>query len=120
MSAAKIHVRFQHAGFHCWPDAPPHRAYLRDPHRHLFKVEVSTWVRHDERDIEFHDLQEQAADWFANSFNEGEAGGRSCETMARSLGERLCAHYEHRRVFEVTVWEDGECGATVLVGRPPA
>jgi hypothetical protein len=61
MSAAHIHVRFTEHGVHCWPQAPERRAYLRSLHRHLFFVEVSTAVEHDDREIEFHDLQEEAA-----------------------------------------------------------
>ena len=57
---ATIRVRFSEPGFHCWPQAPERRAYLRNPHRHLFYVTVACIVSHDEREIEFHDLLDEA------------------------------------------------------------
>ena len=66
---AVIFVRFEQVGFHCWPDAPSHRAYLRASHRHLFGIEVTTRVDHDERDIEFHDLRDEAAALFRGLSN---------------------------------------------------
>lgn len=38
---------------HRWPDAPPDVAFLRFPHRHMFKFEVELRVWHCDRDIEF-------------------------------------------------------------------
>lgn len=111
MNDAVIRVRFALPGFHSWPDAPDRRAYLRDVHRHVFHVEVCTHVSHDDREIEFHDLQDEAREIF-ESILTSLTGPRSCEHMARVLGAKLREH--HKRTFEVTVWEDNECGATVL------
>lgn len=105
-----IWVEFRHAGLHCWPGAPEHRAYLRTPHRHLFHVTVFTEVKHDDREIEFHDLLEQSKSIFEKSFDELPIQ-RSCETMARRLHGWLVSL--HGRDFKVSVSEDGECGAIV-------
>ncbi len=114
-SAATIFVRFDQVGFHCWPDAPSHRAYLRATHRHLFAVEVQTRVDHDERDIEFHDLRDEAAALFRGlSVSKQDFGPQSCETLARRLATQLADRYE--RAVTVSVAEDGECGASVEVG----
>ena len=37
---------------HCGPDAPSHRAYLRATHRPLSRIDITTTVDYDERDIE--------------------------------------------------------------------
>lgn len=108
--SADIWVRFTVPGFHSWPEAPDHRAYLRNSHRHLFQVAVRTQVDHDDREIEFHDLLDQAR----ADFPGGDLGRQSCEDMARGLATKLAAHY--RRPFEVSVSEDGEVGASVQVG----
>lgn len=114
MTNAKIHVTFSHAGLHRWKDAPEHRSYLRSPHRHLFTVTVGTTVEHDDREIEYHDLIDEASSSFAYAMNGHAAINRSCEHMARELAERLSARYGGRW-FLVSVWEDGECGSTVEV-----
>lgn len=114
MTAARIKVRFQHEGWHRWPDATPHRGYLADLHRHLFLVEVETPVGHDDREIEFHDLRDEALALFRRL---GDGGGRlgamSCEMVARTIAAALSER--HGRMFKVTVWEDGECGAEVVI-----
>lgn len=111
MSSATIHIRFSQPGWHFWPGAPKHRAYLGVEHRHLFNVEVSMAVTHDDREIEFHDVRDVAAAGFAELGTNGHMGGKSCEHMARLLGAKLASTYDRR--VTVTVWEDDEFGATV-------
>lgn len=113
---ADIFVTFKVLGLHHWPDAPPRRAYLRAPHRHWFGVKVSTEVKHDDREIEFHDLRDDAELMMSRfGLSAGavtiDFGAMSCEHMARELGSLLARKY--RRSFTVTVDEDGECGGTV-------
>lgn len=105
----KAVVRFTVAGFHCWPDAPMWRAYLRERHRHLFHFEVSLEVRHNERDVEFHDLLTLCQDQYPATM---EFGDRSCEAIAEELIGVLKFHYPDRRM-SVGVFEDGEVGAVV-------
>lgn len=113
-SNATIFVRTRREGQHRWPQAPEHREYLRSAHRHLFHIEVSTWVTHDDREIEFHDLLDQVnAYWTELPMKDGLP--MSCEMMARMLGELLVAKY--KRSFQVSVSEDGECGASVFSGH---
>lgn len=111
MTEATIFVRFNVPGFHHWPGATAGREYLGDKHRHLFNVEVRCKVSHDDREIEFHDLLDQCRIFFPG----GDMGAKSCEMMARELGQKLTRLYG--RVFEVSVSEDGECGSVVTV-RP--
>jgi hypothetical protein len=114
---ATIFVRFTFGGWHCWPDAPERRAYLRDRHRHLFHVEVKTTVDHDDRELEFHDLLAFAAVEFSGLGEvDPEAGivdfgSQSCETLARRLATVTADKYD--KAIAVEVSEDGECGALV-------
>jgi hypothetical protein len=94
-------------GFHAWPAAPEHRAYLRPSHRHLFHVEVTTPVEHAARQIEFHDLMDEARQVFMLPRDDT----ASCESMARHLAETLSERHEGRP-FTASVFEDGEAGAT--------
>ena len=113
--AATITVRFTQSGYHRWDQAPRSRAYLRQRHRHLFHVSVTTPVRHLNRELEFHDLIDAATQelrMFCDS-RRGETynfGNRSCEDIASGLATRLRDVYD--RSFTVSVFEDGECGAT--------
>jgi len=79
-------------------------------HRHLFHVELSTPVAHIEREIEFHDLLEEAKRRFGGPRH----GSDSCETMAINLAKAMSEHYGGRP-FTVSVFEDGEAGATVTL-----
>jgi hypothetical protein len=108
--AAEIVVRFTRPGLHCWPDATGRRAYLAHKHRHMFYVEVTTGVTHDDREIEFHDLLQAAEDLFPI----GDFGIQSCEMLARELAEGLQKQF--RRPLQVAVFEDNEVGARVRFG----
>lgn len=101
-----IAVRYQVEGFHCWPEAPEHRAYLRDRHRHLFYVEVTLEVFENDREVEYHDLLSQVQTWFPG----GEQGTRSCEVMAMELAKDVHLAYQGREVT-VSVFEDNEAGS---------
>lgn len=105
---SRIIVRFAAEGFHCWPEAEGKRAYLASPHRHLFHVDVIMAVAHDDREVEFHDLLAFAR----QAFGSGDFGRASCETLAKSLIQKLRAKYGERAI-SVAVYEDGEVGAMV-------
>lgn len=103
-------VKFTAEGWHCWPDAPERRDYLRARHRHLFYVEVLIEMKHMDREVEYHDLLDAAK----AAFPEGEFGPQACEMLASSLAKDMHQAYPGRRV-EVSVSEDGECGAIVTL-----
>lgn len=100
-------VKFQHPGFHRWPQAPPQRAYLANLHRHNFHVEVKVELHHTEREIEFHDLLDLCKMFFPMCI---ETQTSSCENIAVILGHKLRGRYPSRHI-QVTVMEDGETGA---------
>src|SRR6516162_3307484 len=97
MNEATIFVRLTVPGFHAWPDAPHHRAYLRFSHRHMFHIEVRCEVTHDDREIEYHDLMDLTRGFVAESAETTETcsfGSMSCEQIARRLGIKLSEKYE--------------------------
>lgn len=103
-------------GFHRWPGATGRRAYLADRHRHLFHIRAEVAAGHDDRDVEFHDLQDLIRDWWGPDTRDH--GSNSCEHLARALGQYLTD--EGCTVVSVEVSEDDECGAVVRFTGGPA
>ena len=111
----EIWITFALHGMHRYPDAPEEVAYLRNPHRHLFQFKVSVSVTHDDREVEFHMLQNWCKGLYAQSILELDF--KSCEMIARDLLGKLVDKYGNQRAYQVEVSEDGECGA-VLKQQP--
>lgn len=112
-----VWAQFEFIGFHRWPDARevlPERGYLADLHRHKFFVRVETSVDYPDREVEFHDLRDNA-----EAFVTLEVAGRnwtpemSCEAMAAAILKWFTKAYSQRNFYSVTVSEDNENGATV-------
>lgn len=103
-----IIVRTQATGFHHWPDAPEKVKYLREPHRHLFKVEAHFNVSHPDRQLEFHMVQRDLVWAVQNLYctSDQKPLTFSCEAMAELLFNQLRLAYP--QVFKVIVSEDGE------------
>lgn len=112
-SEVRIFVRFQHSGLHNWPDAPAHRSYLREMHRHNFHFEVSTAIGYS-RQIEFHDLLGSVKAFVYDILKEPTS--MSCEEIAEELGKTLAEQFEQQML--VICSEDGECGAEVIAHPP--
>lgn len=108
MLKTTIEITFQVEGWHHWKDAPPSRSYLANDHRHLFHVQASLEVKTEDREVEFHDFM----DFCKMHFVGGQMGGKSCEMMARELLDQIIERHKGRSAW-VSVFEDGEVGATV-------
>ena len=110
-TSTRITVRNQFIAYHRWIDAPDHCAFLRNWHRHVFQVKFSVQVGHDNRAVEFFDLQRDVQEvldgLFVNKHLEF-----SCEQMAEMVITDLKDEHD---VLECTVGEDGENEATVTV-----
>lgn len=116
---AHITASAQVTGLHHWPEAPERRAYLRNPHRHIFKAEAELSVTHGDREVEFHDLGEHVevllhglGEQYHAESTLVDFGARSCEHLARTLFDRLTD--EGMTVVRVTVSEDGEHAGVIL------
>lgn len=104
-----IIVTHRVTGFHFWPDAPEARGYLSHRHRHQFLIIVGHAVAHDDRAIEFHDLQDAVRGLFSKEVMD--FGAKSCEMIAKDIagGLRLLNY----RPAWVECWEDEENGARI-------
>lgn len=117
-TVTKIHSTFSVIGFHLWEDAPADVAYLRDLHRHEFKFQVTITVAHDDREVEFHRVKRGALAWMTTRFERNADGEYlfnklSCESIGRFLIDHLQVQWPGRQVYEVSIYEDGECGMTM-------
>ncbi len=116
-----IWAKITQEGWHYWPGAPLSRVYLRHSHRHLFHFTVAVILlpkEVGERVVEFHDLQESLREAVEGLVDEllchAEPPSWSCEHMATMVIEYMQPTLpENVTALEVTVSEDGECGATV-------
>ena len=105
-------------GIHRFPDAPPEVGYLRNPHRHVFYVEVEMDVYHTDREVEFISAKHAIDAFLRTHFDMNgvwQMDTLSCEQVAELimdfLEERYCR--VKQRAIIVTVSEDNENGATV-------
>lgn len=110
-----ITVALELQGWHSWPDATPKRNYLAALHRHLFNVEVTVEVFHNDRDVEFHDLRDVVTKWWGDQHSQEDRG--SCEGIASQLHDFFAAYLSDGRRITVSVGEDGEAWATVSMPR---
>lgn len=97
-------------GSHRWENAPDEFSYLRNVHRHVFKIRCKFHVTHSDRQIEINDMQDIIARYFSLHYPVDASGvffgGRSCEDIARECIENFGC-------YECEVLEDGFGGACV-------
>ena len=110
----QIVVRTQVEGLHHWPSAPEGNdvSYLKNPHRHVFHVELWCKVDSTDRELEFMDIKHKLFTffylrWYDSTISMMQFGGMSCEDIAVSvLNNFLYAS-------KCSVFEDGENGAVI-------
>lgn len=110
MTTTFVQITDQFEGLHNWPEAPEQVAFLRDPHRHIFKVRIRVSVTHDDRELEFFILRSRAREFYPKTYN---IGRQSCEQMANKILNGLKSIYKVR-TYEVEVSEDGENSAIAV------
>lgn len=114
----KVIVTNNFRGYHKYADAPRDVAFLREMHRHIFNVKTTIEVFHNERDIEFFQLQNHIERFVRCRYEHAHGDFiegiyiNSCESLAESIMNNLHEIYPGRRV-RVEVWEDNENGAIV-------
>lgn len=107
-----ITVQTQFEDVHCWPDAPEEVSFLRNPHRHMFMVTVEMEVYSDDRELEFIMLKREIDTFIREEITKLPIS-KSCEQMAELIGQYLKTVYGFDRGLNVSVYEDGENGATI-------
>jgi hypothetical protein len=101
-------------GYHSWKEAPNIVKFLRDVHRHLFRIAVTVKVTNkivdDNRQVEFfclqNDIQSAIADNFEIIFSGWDFKNNSCENLAESVANYL--KELGYSIYEVEVSEDDE------------
>lgn len=105
-----IEVKNQIDLVHRFADAPEQVAYLKNPHRHTFKISSRVQVFHNDREIEFYMLRDFISETLRKT---AFCLGISCEQLAEFvIGEIKLKYGSHRRII-VSVFEDGINGAVV-------
>lgn len=108
-----ITVKNQFIGFHQYDDAPEEVAFLKNLHRHVFKVESLIEVRHDDRELEFFMVQENIEREIIPFLRVGGPLG-SCEMIAENILWGLINKYGDDRYAMVEVYEDGENAGSAI------
>jgi flagellar biosynthesis component FlhA len=99
-------------GLHHWPTAPDPVKFLKEPHRHVFKVKMWVEVQGSDREVEFILLKRRLNDFLNDSYAWPHVAHTtySCEQMAEEI-------LKHFNATMVSVSEDGENGALVMVAN---
>lgn len=101
-----IFINTEFEGFHKYPEAPDEVLFLKNYHRHIFKIKVYIEVFHNERDIEFFMFKR-----FVNSLlNNKDMNDLSCEGISDILFGQINKKYPNRKI-NIEVSEDGENGS---------
>lgn len=109
-----IIVRTRFEAIHSWLDCPYEDvAFLRNPHRHEFWVEVEIEVTHNDRDVEFIRAKRLLDLYIAEYYKGKDLGSMSCEDIAEGLFLAAELRRDICLFHSVTVLEDGENGAKV-------
>ena len=101
----KVSTSFQ--GFHRYINAPEEVSFLREWHRHLFKIEVSISVDDGNRELEFF-IVKNALNAYLQSTFEQKQFELSCEMVAEKIIEDFLKPNYGNRLYKVEVSEDGE------------
>ena len=104
MSRTFIAIKTNFEAIHCWPECPIEDvAFLKNPHRHIFYVEMK-WETTGDRQIEFIRQKREVENYIDWHLRGKDLGSMSCEAIAEKLAKMFEADF-------VTVWEDNENGA---------
>lgn len=94
-------------GFHYYPNAPKECEFLAFKHRHIFVIDCSFEVSHNEREIEIITKQQEIEKTLKMQFGSPcDFIDNSCESIAEWIINKFKAN-------SVTVKEDGYGGSTL-------
>lgn len=97
-------------GFHLYPNAPNVVSFLRNNHRHIFKVKLGFIVSDLDREIEIFMITDEVSSFLYNKYgNPCNFGQMSCEHIATELMHT----FECYNCSFVEVFEDNRGGARI-------
>jgi len=83
---------FDVEGHHRWKDAPDDVFFLRDEHRHLFRIKIGMKVNHNDRDKEIFLMQQLYKEYLkvkyevcVGEYKYHDFGNMSCEAIAEEI-----------------------------------
>tara|TARA_Y100000034_G_C6796445_1_gene356998 strand:+ start:264 stop:608 length:345 start_codon:yes stop_codon:yes gene_type:complete len=101
-----VWITTQFEGFHKYPNAPKGVEFLKNEHRHTFKLKVWIEVFHDDRDVEFILFKR----FIDGCIKNNKFDFKSCEMISDDLQELIVKRYPGRDIA-IEVSEDGENGS---------
>jgi len=109
-------IKDQFPAFHAWSACPYDEvAFLRQPHRHMFHIQIKIKVSHYNRDVEFFMIKNTLAKILHESYVNQFFGDASCEMLCKNIKQDLVSNYPILlNIHSIQVWEDGENGAEVI------
>lgn len=115
---AYVIVRTQFEGIHQWDTCNLQKVnFLKNPHRHIFKVETILPVSHNDRQLEFFMLKDRIDKTLLELYPKHSTfaklqivSSRSCEMVAQEILTKL----KDLEPISVSVFEDDENGAIVV------
>lgn len=104
----QVILDFDVVGFHLWKDAPDEVSFLKDRHRHLFRIRVGYAVTDLDRELEIFMHERRLKAYlllkYGNEKDECEFGQMSCEMIAtdimtaeKEIGITWCEVFEDNR-----------------------
>jgi hypothetical protein len=108
-----IHVKTTFNGEHHWPEAPDEVSFLREVHSHVFHVEATIPVNHNDRELEYFIVKRVIDNLITFAHESYTTLTWSCERWAEYIGHELAKTYG--RDLNVKVSEDGENGSTAYI-----
>lgn len=103
-----IWITTQFEGFHKYPSAPEGVEFLKDLHRHIFKLKIWIEVHHDDREIEFILFKR----FIDSLIKKNDFDYKSCEMMSEDLYLLIREKHPGREVW-IELSEDGENGSFI-------
>lgn len=108
-----IKVKTEFEGFHKYVGAPEEVKFLRNYHRHIFKVEAEIRTTHADRQVEFFIIKGKLNEYISFTYK-GQEFNESCETIAENIYHFLKG--EGLECLQVEVSEDGENAGGYIYG----
>ena len=115
MSRTFIIIKDQFAALHSWPDCPYEEvAFIRNPHRHIFYVQLKIEVSHDDRELEFFMVKKVLSKILHDIYADRDLGPNSCEMLCKDIKLAFEIKFPRKiRIYSISVSEDNENGSEV-------
>lgn len=108
----EVIIKLDVEGFHYYNNAPKKVSFLRENHRHTFKITAAYKVSHNNREKEIFIQREELRDYLTESY------GSPClfrEMSCEMIAEDILLHCKEDGMIWCEVWEEETGGAKVSI-----